>query len=92
MIEEYGLKCWYSEAPIGNGIFEIDHFRPKNRARQDDEESTINNIKATLFSYPIMSIYYPGSNQKIHWIQLLSLPHSQLHDKRTRIHYPNINY
>lgn len=36
MIEEYGYKCWYSEALIGNGIFEIDHFRPKNRARQGD--------------------------------------------------------
>ena len=27
-------KCWYSEAPIGNGDFEVDHFRPKNKARQ----------------------------------------------------------
>jgi hypothetical protein len=36
MIEEYGYKCWYSEAPIGNGEFEIDHYRPKNRARQDE--------------------------------------------------------
>lgn len=27
-------KCWYSEAPIGNNDFEIDHFRPKNKARQ----------------------------------------------------------
>lgn len=27
-------KCWYSEAPIGNGDFEVDHFRPKNRAKQ----------------------------------------------------------
>lgn len=35
MIEEFGYKCWYSEAPIGNSEFEIDHFRPKNRARQD---------------------------------------------------------
>ena len=29
-------KCWYSEAPIGNNDFEIDHFRPKNRAKNDD--------------------------------------------------------
>ncbi|RDC62369.1 AAA family ATPase [Adhaeribacter pallidiroseus] len=42
MMEEYGNKCWYSEAPIGNGELEIDHFRPKNRARQDDEKSIIN--------------------------------------------------
>jgi len=42
MIEEYGYKCWYSEAPIGNGDPEIDHYRPKNRARQDDEKSIIN--------------------------------------------------
>jgi len=27
-------KCWYSEAPIGNGDFEVDHFRPKNKAKQ----------------------------------------------------------
>ncbi len=42
MIEEYGYKCWYSEAPIGNSELEIDHYRPKNRARQDDEKSIIN--------------------------------------------------
>ena len=27
-------KCWYSEAPIGNSDFEVDHFRPKNKAKQ----------------------------------------------------------
>lgn len=27
-------KCWYSEAPIGNGDLEVDHFRPKNKAQQ----------------------------------------------------------
>lgn len=27
-------KCWYSEAPIGNGDLEVDHFRPKNKAKQ----------------------------------------------------------
>jgi len=27
-------KCWYSEAPIGNSDFEVDHFRPKNKSRQ----------------------------------------------------------
>jgi hypothetical protein len=27
-------KCWYSEAPIGNGDFEVDHFRPKNKSKQ----------------------------------------------------------
>lgn len=42
MIEEFGYKCWYSEAPIGNGEFEIDHFRPKNRAKQDDKSKTVN--------------------------------------------------
>lgn len=29
-IKEYGNKCWYSEAPLDNGV--IDHFRPKNKA------------------------------------------------------------
>ncbi|UPT67177.1 MAG: hypothetical protein M0D57_00285 [Sphingobacteriales bacterium JAD_PAG50586_3] len=29
-------KCWYSEGPIGNNDFEVDHFRPKNRARNHD--------------------------------------------------------
>ncbi len=27
-------KCWYSDAPIGNGDFEIDHFRPKSISKQ----------------------------------------------------------
>lgn len=27
-------KCWYSEAPIGNSDFEVDHFRPKSRSKQ----------------------------------------------------------
>lgn len=36
MIQEFGYKCWYSEAKIGSGDFEIDHFRPKNRSRQHD--------------------------------------------------------
>jgi len=38
MIKEFGYKCWYSEARIGAGEFEIDHFRPKNRSRQYDGE------------------------------------------------------
>lgn len=29
-INEFGNKCWYSEAPLDNGV--IDHFRPKNKA------------------------------------------------------------
>lgn len=36
MIKLYGFKCWYSEAPIGSGDFEIDHFRPKNRSKHFD--------------------------------------------------------
>ncbi len=36
MMNLYGLKCWYSEAPIGAGDFHIDHYRPKNRSRQYD--------------------------------------------------------
>lgn len=27
-------KCWYSEAPIGNSDFEVDHFRPKSSAKE----------------------------------------------------------
>lgn len=34
MLELSHNKCWYSEAPIGNSDFEVDHFRPKNRAKQ----------------------------------------------------------
>ena len=29
-------KCWYSESPEGASEFEIDHFRPKNRSRNAD--------------------------------------------------------
>jgi len=36
MIKLFGYKCWYSEAPIGAGDFEIDHFRPKNRSKDLD--------------------------------------------------------
>jgi len=37
MIKLFGYKCWYSEAPIGAGDFEIDHFRPKNRSKHLDK-------------------------------------------------------
>lgn len=30
-------KCWYSESPIGNGDLEVDHFRPKNKAKQKND-------------------------------------------------------
>lgn len=29
-------KCWYTEAPENSGEWEIDHFRPKNRAKNYD--------------------------------------------------------
>lgn len=29
-------KCWYSESPIGVNDFEVDHFRPKNKAVNHD--------------------------------------------------------
>ncbi|MHA4811013.1 hypothetical protein ACX0G9_23090 [Flavitalea flava] len=29
-------KCWYTEAPENSGEWEIDHFRPKNRAKNLD--------------------------------------------------------
>jgi hypothetical protein len=32
MMELSQNKCWYTEAPIGNNDFSVDHFRPKNRA------------------------------------------------------------
>lgn len=34
MLELSHHKCWYSEAPIGSGDFEVDHFRPKNKAKE----------------------------------------------------------
>jgi len=30
-------KCWYSEAPVGNNDFEVDHFRPKSKSRQKND-------------------------------------------------------
>ncbi|SFW80305.1 HNH endonuclease family protein [Chitinophaga sancti] len=30
-------KCWYSESQIGNSDFEVDHFRPKNHAKNHDK-------------------------------------------------------
>lgn len=36
MFELSDAKCWYSEAPAGAADFVIDHFRPKNRAKNYD--------------------------------------------------------
>jgi hypothetical protein len=36
-------KCWYSEGPIGNNDFEVDHFRPKNKAVNYDGTITKQN-------------------------------------------------
>lgn len=41
-------KCWYSEAPIGNGDFEVDHFRPKNKAKQKINYSEPNSKSTVL--------------------------------------------
>jgi hypothetical protein len=30
-------KCWYSESPDPQSFFDVDHFRPKFRARRSDE-------------------------------------------------------
>jgi hypothetical protein len=42
-IKEFGNKCWYSEAPLDNGV--IDHFRPKNKAINYCLDETDNNHK-----------------------------------------------
>lgn len=34
-------KCWYTEALENSGEWEIDHFRPKNRAKNHDGEITL---------------------------------------------------
>lgn len=34
MLKLSNNKCWYSEAPIGNADFEVDHFRPKNKSKE----------------------------------------------------------
>lgn len=44
LIKEFGNKCWYSEAPLDNGV--IDHFRPKNKAINYCIDSTDKNHKA----------------------------------------------
>jgi hypothetical protein len=36
MLDLSNNKCWYSEGPLGNNDFEIDHFRPKNSAKNHD--------------------------------------------------------
>jgi hypothetical protein len=33
----YG-KCWYSESPDPQSFFDVDHFRPKLRARRSDQD------------------------------------------------------
>lgn len=32
-----GNKCWYSESPENSGEWEIDHFRPKAQAKQENK-------------------------------------------------------
>lgn len=44
--DKYGQKCWYSEAPLDNGV--IDHFRPKNISRNFSLDTTDSNHKIVL--------------------------------------------
>lgn len=34
-------KCWYTEAPENSGEWEVDHYRPKNRAKNNDGSVTL---------------------------------------------------
>lgn len=34
MLELSNNKCWYSDSPIGNSDFEVDHFRPKSESKE----------------------------------------------------------
>jgi hypothetical protein len=58
-------KCWYSEAPIGNGDFEVDHFRPKSSAKEkidyNDSKSKSRVLKANGYWW----LAYEWSNYRL---------------------------
>src|SRR6187549_2661841 len=38
MLKLSNNKCWYTESAIGSSDFEVDHFRPKNKAKNHDKK------------------------------------------------------
>ena len=76
-------KCWYSEAPIGNSDFFIDHFRPKNRARQkvdiSDPDSDIITNKENGYWW----LAYEWKNYRLSGLYANSLRRDRLSDDGT---------
>lgn len=53
-------KCWYSESPEGACEFEVDHYRPKNRSKQNNGDVLYNDGYWWL-AYEISNYRFTGS-------------------------------
>jgi len=58
-------KCWYSEAPIGNNDFEIDHFRPKSKSRQKNDYTDSKSKSTTHKANGYWWLAYEWSNFRL---------------------------
>ncbi len=73
-------KCWYSEAPIGNSDFFIDHFRPKNRARQKIDITDPNSEIITNKENGYWWLAYEWKNYRLSGLYANSLRRDRLGD------------
>ncbi|NHN25237.1 hypothetical protein FIA58_006055 [Flavobacterium jejuense] len=58
-------KCWYSEAPIGNSDFEVDHFRPKGKSKQKNDFKDPNSKSTILKENGYWWLAYEWSNYRL---------------------------
>lgn len=58
-------KCWYSEAPIGNGDLEVDHFRPKNKSKQKTDYNDPKSKSTTLKENGYWWLAYSWDNYRL---------------------------
>ncbi|WP_339924209.1 hypothetical protein [uncultured Cyclobacterium sp.] len=58
-------KCWYSEAPIGNGDFEVDHFRPKSSAKEKIDYTDPKSKSRVLKANGYWWLAYEWSNYRL---------------------------
>lgn len=41
LIKYYGEKCWYSECDLSGSFGDVDHFRPKNKSTNENDETIL---------------------------------------------------
>lgn len=65
MLELSNNKCWYSEAPIGSSDFEVDHFRPKSKAKQKNDYKDPKSKSTILKENGYWWLAYEWSNYRL---------------------------